>query len=232
MRRCAIAKRFTDSEKWKKGWFRKLNPVYKCLWVYICDNCNMAGIWDVDFELAEIFIGAKLEPQEIKEVFKKQYQELNSGSKWFIKDFISFQYGELIENNNFHKSVVALLKKAGVFEGLISPSRGALVKEKVKDKDKGVVKGESDTDKIFEHFCLKYKEVFNKEYVVNFGKDKKLIKDLLKIVKEDELTSLINKFFESDEEFIQKAGYTLGVFKSQINKLRSKKTSTLTFKKE
>jgi hypothetical protein len=83
----------------------------------------------------------------------------------------------------------------------------------------------SGTNTVFNYFCLKYKETLKVDYVANFGKDKKLVKDLLGVVKEDDLLPLIDNFFKSDDEFIQKSGYTLGVFKSQINKLRGKKSA-------
>jgi uncharacterized phage protein (TIGR02220 family) len=144
-----VSKRFTDSEKWKKSWFRKLSPTHKCLWIYMCDNCNLSGVWDVDFELASIFIGEPINPEEIKEVFKKQYQELNSGSKWFIRDFIEFQYGELKDTNNLHRAVITSLKNSGVYEGYMGGIGGHKVLVKVlvkgngkgKDVNKGVVKG-------------------------------------------------------------------------------------------
>lgn len=133
-----MSKRFTDSEKWKKSWFRKLSPAYKCLWIYICDNCSIAGIWDVDFELASIFVGEQLDTNKVKEVFKKQYQELNDGSKWFIRDFIDFQYGELKDNNNLHKAVMSGLKNSGVYEGYMRGIGGGKVKDRI---GKGIGKG-------------------------------------------------------------------------------------------
>ena len=35
----------------------------------------------------------------------------------------------------------------------------------------------------------------------------------------EKLIELAEKFFDSDDEFIIKAGYTIGVFSSQINRL-------------
>jgi hypothetical protein len=52
-----MAKRFTDSEKWNRPWFRKLPTKYKLLWLYILDHCDMSGVWYVDFELASMMIG-------------------------------------------------------------------------------------------------------------------------------------------------------------------------------
>lgn len=131
-----MAKRFTDTEKWKKVWFRKLTPLCKCFWEYLRDNCNHAGIWEVDFELAEFCLGSPLNKEEIKIVFKKQYIEISNGKKWFIKDFIDFQYGSLNENNKAHGSVIHILKKEGVYKGLVCPLDRAKDKDKDMDKDK------------------------------------------------------------------------------------------------
>ena len=44
-----MAKRFNDTDIWKKQrWFRKLKPDYKLAFYYIKDQCNHAGIWEVD----------------------------------------------------------------------------------------------------------------------------------------------------------------------------------------
>ena len=55
-----MSKRFTDTEKWNKKFVRSLRPEYKLLWMFILDECNTAGIWDVDIEVAEIKTGVKL----------------------------------------------------------------------------------------------------------------------------------------------------------------------------
>lgn len=110
MWRCEIAKRFTNTTKWDKLWFRKLSPLYKCFWFYLCDNCNHAGIWEVDIEFAEFYIGEKLNNEEINKYFEKQIAVIDDGKRWFIKDFIKFQYVELREINKVHKSVINILK--------------------------------------------------------------------------------------------------------------------------
>jgi len=55
-----MAKRFTDSEKWKKPFIKKLPMQYKLLWFYLLDDCNHAGVWQVDLEIASLRIGYKL----------------------------------------------------------------------------------------------------------------------------------------------------------------------------
>ncbi|MDQ7818728.1 MAG: hypothetical protein RDU14_17005 [Melioribacteraceae bacterium] len=146
-----MAKRFTDTNKWNKVWFRKLSPVHKCFWNYLTDNCNHAGIWDVDLETAKYFIGKELNLETVKEIFSKQIIELDGGKRWFLIDFIEFQYNcdinSLNPSNNVHKSIIQILKKYDIYtllqgatEGLLSPLQGAKDKDKEQaidmDKDK------------------------------------------------------------------------------------------------
>lgn len=117
-----MAKRFTDTDKWKKGFIKNLPAKYKLLWLYILDDCNHAGIWDTDFEVASIRIGSKINEKEAAQVLSEQIKIFDGGNKWFIPKFIDFQYGQLNENVNAHKSVIKLLDKYDVYniEG-ISP---------------------------------------------------------------------------------------------------------------
>lgn len=60
-----------------------------------------------------------------------------------------------------------------------------------------------------------------------FGKEGKLLKEALKVVPEEEMFKLIDKFFQMNDNFVKSSGYTIGVFVSQINKLRTSKGSKL-----
>src|SRR5688572_9454509 len=106
-----MPKRFTDTDKWKKPFIKGLPAAYKLLWQYILDDCDHAGIWQVDFDVAQIRIGEKLDLKSALKFFSDRVEVFNDGSKWFIKDFILFQYGELSEKNRLHLSVINVLKK-------------------------------------------------------------------------------------------------------------------------
>ncbi|MBO9151904.1 hypothetical protein ACFOTA_06775 [Chitinophaga sp. GCM10012297] len=134
-----MAKRFTDTDKWKKAFIKSLPAEYKLFWLYLLDECDHAGIWHVEFELAEVRLGVKLSKEKVRGLFKDRIFDFDNGSKWFIPDFISFQYGELTEKNRAHNSVLQQLKKYNLLkEGKvhISPLQGAKDKEQDKDKDK------------------------------------------------------------------------------------------------
>ena len=134
-----MAKRMTDTDKWKKRFVRELSPQHKLLWFYILDDCNHAGIWEVDLEVASIRVGFDLSHNHLPSSFGEKVISFDNGDKWFIPEFIDFQYGELNPNSNVHKSVIALLDKYNL-EGYLKGSQGVQSTLNNKDKDKDIVK--------------------------------------------------------------------------------------------
>ena len=134
-----MAKRMTDTDKWKKRFLRELKPQHKLLWFYILDDCNHAGIWDVAIEVASIRVGEELIYDMLPQAFLDKIVIFDNGDKWFIPDFIDFQYGELNPNSNVHKSVIALLEKYNL-QGYVKGSQGVETTPQDKDKDKDIVK--------------------------------------------------------------------------------------------
>ena len=134
-----MAKRMTDTDKWKKRFVRELSPQHKLLWFYILDDCNHAGIWEVDLEVASIRVGFDLSHDNLPSSFGQKVISFDDGDKWSIPDFIDFQYGELNPNSNVHKSVIQLLERYNL-EGYVKGSQTltdtAQDKDKVKDKVK------------------------------------------------------------------------------------------------
>lgn len=106
-----MPKRFTDTDKWKKPFIRGLDASYKLFWFYILDDCDHAGIWQVDFEVAQIRIGEKIIPAKAMVLLEDRIEIFDNGKKWFLKDFIFFQYGELTPKNRLHVSVINILTK-------------------------------------------------------------------------------------------------------------------------
>jgi len=131
-----MAKRMTDTDKWKKRFVRELKPEHKLLWFYILDDCNHAGIWEVDLEVASIRVGFELSHDNLPSSFGDKVISFDDGDKWFIPDFIEYQYGELNPNSNVHKSVLNILNKYNL-EGYLKGSQG--VQTTLKDKDKDIV---------------------------------------------------------------------------------------------
>jgi hypothetical protein len=130
-----MAKRFTDTDKWKKDFIKSLPIEYKCFWFFILDDCDHAGIWHVDFEIAEMRLGIKLSQQKARGFFGERVVEFDNSKKWFIPDFIHFQYGEFTEKNKLYKTVTSVLKKYNLMEHL-SPINGVKEQDKEKDQEK------------------------------------------------------------------------------------------------
>ena len=130
-----MAKRFTDTGKWKKKWIRELSPEMKLFWFYLLDNCDHAGIWEVDIELAAFQIEVELDESEILNTFNRKIVPFKSG-KWFVPKFIVYQYGELNKSNRAHNSVIKILTKYGLYKGLNKVEQGSYsTPEEAKDKD-------------------------------------------------------------------------------------------------
>jgi len=208
-----MSKRFTDTDKYKKPFLRGLQGAYKLLWDYLYHDCNHAGIWIVDFDIAQIYIGLDMPVNKIDALkyFNEgeiRIIEFGCGKKWFIPSYIEFQYGKLNIKNRVHESVINILSKYDLYDinkGLISPLQGA--KDKDKDKDKDIYK-EKDKDKepdfveeILNIWIKQYKENRGIDYVVtNKGKDRSAIGKILAEAKTrnpDQTGDEVKKSFES-----------------------------------
>ena len=136
-----MAKRMTDTDKWKKRFLKDLNYANKLLWLYMLDDCNHAGIWDIDLEVASIRIGLDVDIDDLLK-FGDKIVVFDNNEKVFIPAFIDFQYGELNPNSNVHKSVISLLQKYNL-EGYMKGSQGVQCTLQDKDKDKVIVKAKA-----------------------------------------------------------------------------------------
>lgn len=144
-----MAKRLTETGKWRDPWFFKLGPIDKLIWTYLCDNCDHAGIWNVNQDIARLEIGID---QDIDHNRFGGRVVVLGPEKWFLPKFVQFQYGVLNPAIRAHKSVIDRLEKERVSKGLanplmnsVNPLQGVTDKDKDKDKDiKGVVGGRCD----------------------------------------------------------------------------------------
>ncbi len=167
-----MKKRFTDCDKWQ-GWYRELPVEVKCLWSYICDRCDNAGVWRVDRGLAEFSIGKKLNWEKIIKILGHRIHIFDDDKKWYITEFIEFQCGEYLSVNSYpHKQILELLKRYNLYNSVIGndnkildyPSNrvGTTLKEREEEKDKDIdkekdkEKEEERAKKYWEDFWIKY----------------------------------------------------------------------------
>lgn len=168
-----MSKRFTDTMKWRDAWFRKLSPETKLFWIYILDNCDIAGFWNVDTELAEFCMGAKIELLTFLEAINQGKERIDTKQtdRWQVMDFVKFQYGELSEDSPVHKGVLKVLKERvskGYPKGIHTLKDKDKNKNKDKDKDRGVVRGEKEDpegyQRVVTHVCETYHKVKGAKY--------------------------------------------------------------------
>ncbi len=100
--------RFTETEKWADKLFRKWKPETKLLFLFIVDNCDCAGFWEIDLELAAFHIG--IEVGTLNESFKELEDRFLSDSKsvW-VKSFLKHQKHESLKPQD--KAVIGILRR-------------------------------------------------------------------------------------------------------------------------
>ena len=129
-----MAKRFRDNGVWDDSWYRKLSLEYKLFWTYICDRCDYAGIWKVDIETAIYYTGGQIDEKTALELFntgKERIKVINHGSKWFIMDFINFQYGHL-STNHLSNKIRFILEMEGLPNPYDTLKEGIKINDKIK----------------------------------------------------------------------------------------------------
>ena len=201
-----MAKRFTDTEKWKKPFIRNLSAPYKLLWLYICDDCDHSGIWQVDIDVAKIRIGEDINEQDAIKFFDDKIIKIDNGNKWFIPSFIDFQYPSgLNPDNKAHGGIVKMLIKYKLIDDqlkpLSSPLQGdkVMVMDKVMDKDK--VKEQIELPFVSEFFAetwVAWKDYKKKEFKFTYKTNQSELAALNELIKlsnrqEDQAIKILNQ---------------------------------------
>ena len=155
----------TDTDKWKKRWYQQLGSKLRDLRQFILDDCDMVGIWEVNLERASFHIGSQITLDDIKNSFPDDLTFLDDDSI-FIKSFIYFQYGVLINTNNAHRGYLKRLKEKGISlpdQPLTSPWAAPLEREREREQEMDMDKEkEKDKEKDKEkENRKKRKELFN-----------------------------------------------------------------------
>lgn len=112
LRRGFFVKRLTQTDKWRDPWFRKLPGEAKLLWYYLCENCDQAGVIELDLELASLDTRQTIKAEHVAAIGDR-LQVLPNGKLW-IKGFITFQYGKLSRDCRPHWPVFAALEHHGL----------------------------------------------------------------------------------------------------------------------
>lgn len=95
-----MGKRFIDTEIFRTTFYKSLPMEYKLLWQLLLCECDCAGIWHVELDIAQLRIGSSkpLDADEALRYFNDRSMRVlpfDNGRKWFICDFIHVQTGAL-----------------------------------------------------------------------------------------------------------------------------------------
>lgn len=149
-----MAKRFTDTEKWKDEWYLSLSNDYRIIWQWLLDNCDHAGICKRSIWLLNTMCRVDLDEEKLIAIMSGRVVAV--GDNWFIPKFLKFQYSTLHSKKPAIVSVVKRLVETNCYT-MIPESFGndyLIIKDKDKDKDtvtdkdeRGSAEGESSFDK-------------------------------------------------------------------------------------
>lgn len=89
-----MAKRWTDTDKWKDDWYIQLSNDDKIVWQWLLDNCNHAGICKRSVGLLNLMCKTTYKEEDILE--KMENRIIIVGNSWFIPKFLKFQYSSLL----------------------------------------------------------------------------------------------------------------------------------------
>lgn len=172
-----MAKRFTDTDKWKREWFSELDPKAKLVWIYLLDQCDHCGIWPRNMKLLSEQTGIKLEEDTFQVWFHGKLVKFDS-DKYFIPSFFEFQYGHSKDDFKAKKSAVSVLVKLGLMnqDGSLTNTTEHLANSSVLSSDSPSIGKSTIKSKILlknEEEILKKQilEIY-KRYPLKKGKDR------------------------------------------------------------
>ncbi len=122
-----MAKRFTDSEKYNRPWFRELPNDEKSLWDYLCATCDHAGIWVEDYKRIQFCLNLDVDSAALERAFGSKLIRVDE-DKFFIRSFVEFQYGlsadrKLNPGSSVHLGVIRLLQRYGIDPVFLIPAQ-------------------------------------------------------------------------------------------------------------
>lgn len=148
-----MSSRFTETEKWKDVWFRRLSIEAKVLFQYLCDNCDIAGFWEIDLDLASYFTGIPTEEnmplfkdktgKSIEAAFKELARGYIGGnSHIFIRTFLVHQKNlPLNPENCAHRGIIQRINSHNSLGEKVLEEIAKQIKEKGLQSPLGIGKG-------------------------------------------------------------------------------------------
>lgn len=121
--------RITKPEKWKDTFFHNLKPIEKLIFIYLYENCDDAGFFELNFDKMSFDIGitAKEIAGSFSKLEKAFLSSINADKIWLKKfllhqnrlpldlkttegNYIKFQIENNLEKFNYNQELVSILK--------------------------------------------------------------------------------------------------------------------------
>lgn len=106
-----MASRFTETDKWDDVWFSGLKPLSKLLFLYLCDQCDIAGFLEINTKKMcfDLGIGKQEVERSLNEIETRLIYSTDSRYV-FVKNFLRHQRNEKLNPaNNAHKGIIKRL---------------------------------------------------------------------------------------------------------------------------
>lgn len=109
-----MAYRYSDTMKWQDEWFVDLPTIEKLLFIYLCDNCDIAGFCELSYRKIAFDLGVKeLEIKGAVKGLNKAVFISDDEKCLLVKNFIKHQKNLPINPEN--KSHQGILKRATLY---------------------------------------------------------------------------------------------------------------------
>lgn len=153
-----MAKRFTDTEKWRDEWWGSLTNDYRMIWLYLVDSCSIAGIWKKDFRGLNFNCNTNITEEDFLKVFKTRV--VDRGSFFFIPKFVRFQNPKGLNSNK--PAVVAVVNELSL-NNLIQTVQELFGNDYliIKGKRKGIGRVKEDEGEKDNYITVENEKVFD-----------------------------------------------------------------------
>jgi hypothetical protein len=109
-----MAYRYSDTLKWQDEWFVDLSSIEKLLFLYLYDNCDIAGFFELSYRKISFDLGCKeAEVKGALEGLNKGVFISNDGKCLLVKNFIKHQKNLPLNPDN--KAHIGILKRVSLY---------------------------------------------------------------------------------------------------------------------
>lgn len=110
-----MGKRLAETTRWQDPYFRPLSPPAKLAYIFMLDLCDISGVYDPDWGLANYCIGLDIHWDDVLEELGDRVRKLRNGKIWLSR-FCRFQGGPDWPKSGCvpHEKMVRLLRHHGI----------------------------------------------------------------------------------------------------------------------